>query len=147
MDTLSYKTQSAKKETVVRNWWVIDAEGQTLGRLASQIAPILRGKNKTSYSPHVDCGDYIIVLNAEKVQLTGNKMKQKVYLSYSGYPGGQKSITAKELLEKKPTLLIENAIKGMLPKGKLGRSVIKKLFVYEGGEHPHVAQKPQPLSF
>lgn len=147
MDTLSYKTQSAKKETVVRNWWVIDAEGQTLGRLASQIAPILRGKNKTSYTPHVDCGDNIIVLNAEKVQLTGNKMKQKVYLSYSGYPGGQKSITAKELLAKKPTLLIENAIKGMLPKSKLGRAMIKKLFVYQGGEHPHAAQKPEPLSF
>lgn len=147
MDTLSYRTQSAKKETVERNWWVIDAEGQPLGRLASQIAPMLRGKHKASYTPHVDGGDYIIVINAEKVQLTGNKMKQKVYLSYSGYPGGQKSITAEELLAKKPTLLVENAVKGMLPKGKLGRAVIKKMFCYVGAEHPHTAQKPQTLTF
>ena len=146
MDTLSYKTLSAKKEEVTRSWWVVDAEGQTLGRLATQIATILRGKNKASYTPHVDCGDNIIVINAEKVVLTGNKLKQKVYLTYSGYPGGQKSATAQEILAKKPEQLIELAVKGMIPKTKLGRAVIKKLFVYAGAKHPHTAQKPQVLT-
>lgn len=146
MDTLSYKTQSANKETVVHGWWIVDAEGQTLGRMASKIASILRGKHKASFTPHVDCGDNVIVLNAEKVVLTGRKMKQKVYLSYSLYPGGQKSVTAKELLEKKPEKLVEFAVEGMLPNGKLGKAMFKKLFVYQGGEHPHEAQKPQELS-
>lgn len=146
METLSYKTQSAKNETVVRNWWVVDAEGQTLGRLATKIATILRGKHKASFTPHIDCGDNVIIINAEKVALTGRKMDKKVYLTYSGYPGGQKSATAGEILTKKPEQLLEIAIKGMLPKGKLGRAVIKKLYVYKGGAHPHAAQKPQILN-
>lgn len=145
MDTLSYKTQSAKKETVSRAWLVVDAEGQPLGRLASKIATILRGKHKPSYTPHVDCGDYIIVLNAEKVKLTGNKMTKKIHYTHSGYPGGQKQRTPAQILEKYPNRLIEIAVKGMLPKTKLGNAMIKKLFVYEGSEHPHQAQKPSTL--
>lgn len=145
MDTLSYKTQSANKETASHNWLVVDAEGQPLGRLASKIAAILRGKHKTNYTPHVDCGDYVIVLNAEKVKLTGNKMTQKVYYTHSGYPGGQKQRTPEQILAKYPNRLIEIAVKGMLPKNKLGRAMYKKLFVYEGAEHPHQAQKPSTL--
>lgn len=145
MDTLSYKTQSAKKETVAHSWLVVDAEGQSLGRLASNIATILRGKHKASYTPHVDCGDYVIVLNADKVRLTGNKLSQKVYLRHSGYPGGQKSKTAQQILDKHPNRLVEIAVKGMLPKTKLGRAMYKKLFVYAGTEHPHQAQKPTKL--
>ena len=145
MDTLSYKTQSAKKETVSRNWLVVDAEGQPLGRLASKLATVLRGKHKPSYTPHVDCGDYIIVLNAGKVKLTGNKLTQKVHYTHSGYPGGQKQRTPQQILDKFPTRLVEMAVKGMLPKTKLGNAMIKKLFVYEGGEHPHQAQKPSTL--
>lgn len=145
MNTLSYKTQSAKKETVEQNWKIVDAEGQTLGRLASVIAAILRGKHKTCYTPHVDCGDYVIVINAEKVRLTGGKMKQKVYLRHSGYPGGQKSKTAQQIMDKHPNRLIEIAIKGMLPKTKLGRAMYRKLFVYAGSEHSHAAQKPSKL--
>lgn len=145
MDTLSYKTQSAKKETVSRAWLVVDAEGQPLGRLASKIATVLRGKHKTSYTPHVDCGDYVIVLNAEKVRLTGNKMLQKVHYTHSGYPGGQKQRTPAQILAKYPNRLIEIAVKGMLPKNKLGSAMYKKLFVYEGAEHPHQAQKPSKL--
>jgi len=145
VDTLSYKTQSANKETASNNWLVVDAEGQSLGRLASKIAAILRGKHKTNYTPHVDCGDYVIVLNAEKVKLTGNKMTQKVYYTHSGYPGGQKQRTPEQILAKYPNRLIEIAVKGMLPKNKLGRAMYKKLFVYEGAEHPHQAQKPSTL--
>lgn len=145
MDTLSYKTLSAKKETVSRAWLVVDAEGQPLGRLASKIATILRGKHKPSYTPHVDCGDYIIVLNAEKVKLTGDKMTKKIHYTHSGYPGGQKQRTPAQILEKYPNRLIEIAVKGMLPKTKLGNAMIKKLFVYEGSEHPHQAQKPSTL--
>lgn len=145
MDTLSYKTQSAKKETVTRAWLVVDAEGQPLGRLASKLATILRGKHKPSYTPHVDCGDNIIVLNAEKVKLTGNKMTQKIHYTHSGYPGGQKQRTPEQILAKYPNRLIEIAVKGMLPKTKLGNAMIKKLFVYEGTEHPHQAQKPSTL--
>lgn len=147
MDTLSYRTQFENKETVVRKWWVVDANGQTLGRLSSRIAMILRGKHKPGFTPHCDCGDYVIIVNAEKVVLTGRKMDKKVYLTFSGYPGGQKQATASEVLAKQPERLLENAIKGMLPKGRLGRAVIDKLFVYTGSEHPHVAQKPQDLSF
>ncbi len=147
MNTLSYKTESAKKETVERKWYVVDAEGETVGRLSSKIASVLRGKHKPSYTPHVDTGDYVIVLNAEKIRFTGNKMADKTYLSYSLYPGGQKSITAQELLDKKPIKIMEKAVKGMLPKTKLGNAMFKKLFVYEGGEHPHVAQKPEPFKF
>ena len=147
MDTLSYKTQFENNATVVRKWWVIDAEGQTLGRISSKIAMILRGKNKAGYTPHTDCGDYVVIVNAEKVALTGKKMDKKVYLTYSGYPGGQKQATAAEVLAKKPEMLLENAIRGMLPKGRLGRAMIKKLHVYAGASHPHTAQKPQEITF
>jgi len=147
VDTLSYKTQFENNATVVRKWWVIDAEGQTLGRLSSKIAMILRGKHKAGFTPHFDCGDYVVIVNAEKVALTGRKMDKKVYLTYSGYPGGQKQATAAEVLAKKPEMLLENAIRGMLPKGRLGRAMIKKLHVYTGATHPHAAQKPQELTF
>ena len=147
MDTLSYKTQSAKKEEVVRQWYIIDAEGELVGRMCTKIAAVLRGKHKPSYTPHVDTGDYVIVINASKVRFSGNKMAQKEYITFSGYPGGQKRIKAKNLLEKKPYAIIENAVKGMLPKTKLGRAMIKKLFVYEGSEHPHAAQQPQEFKF
>lgn len=147
MNTLSYKTKSAKASEVDRKWYVVDAEGEVVGRISSQIATVLRGKNKPSYTPHVDTGDYVIVINAAKVRFTGNKMNDKEYLSYSGYPGGQKSITAGELIEKKPIAIIEKAIKGMLPKNTLGRDMFRKLFVYEGSEHPHAAQKPEALKF
>ncbi len=147
MDTLSYKTKSAKKEEVERKWYVIDAEGETVGRLCSRIAMVLRGKHKPSYTPHVDTGDFVIVTNAEKVRFTGNKLNDKEYITYSGYPGGQKVKTARELLDKKPIAVVENAVRGMLPKNKLGRAMFKKLFVYEGAEHPHEAQKPEPFKF
>lgn len=145
MDTLSYKTISANKQTVEHKWFVVDAEGQPLGRLSTLIASTLRGKHKPSYTPHVDCGDNIIVINAEKVKLTGKKMTNKVYLTYSGYPGGQKKQTPREMLAKHPERLVETAVKGMLPKNKLGRAMFKKLFVYAGTEHPHAAQKPESL--
>jgi len=147
VDTLSYKTQFENNATVVRKWWVVDAEGQTLGRLSSKIAMILRGKHKAGFTPHFDCGDYVVIVNADKVALTGKKMDKKVYLTYSGYPGGQKQATAAEVLAKKPEMLLENAIRGMLPKGRLGRAMIKKLHVYIGASHPHAAQKPQELTF
>ena len=145
MDTLSYKTQSAKKETVERKWHIIDAEGEVVGRMCTKIASVLRGKHKPSYTPHVDTGDYVIVINASKVRFTGNKLDQKEYQRYSGYPGGQKSRTAKEMLDKKPIGVVEAAVRGMLPKNRLGRAMFKKLFVYEGAEHPHEAQKPEKL--
>lgn len=147
MNTLSYKTESAKKETVERNWYVIDAEGEIVGRLCTKIANVLRGKHKPSYTPHVDCGDFIIVINAEKVRFTGNKWEKKSYVRYSGHPGGQKWTTAQEMLDKKPQAIIEKAVKGMLPKSKLGRAMFKKLFVYEGSDHQHEAQKPQAFEF
>ncbi len=147
MDTLSYKTKSEKKEAVERKWYVVDAEGEVVGRLCSKIAHVLRGKHKPSYTPHVDCGDYVIVLNADKVRFTGAKWDQKEYITYSGYPGGQKRATAKELNAKKPYAVVENAVKGMLPKNKLGRAMFKKLFVYAGSEHSHQAQKPEPFKF
>jgi large subunit ribosomal protein L13 len=147
VNTLSYKTESAKKETVERNWYVIDAEGEIVGRLCTKIASVLRGKHKPSYTPHVDCGDFIIVVNADKARFTGNKMEDKAYVRYSGYPGGQKWTTVKEMLEKKPRFVIENAVKGMLPKNKLGRAMVKKLFVYDGPDHEHEAQKPQAFEF
>jgi large subunit ribosomal protein L13 len=147
VNTLSYKTQSAIKETIQRNWFIVDAEGETVGRLCSRIASVLRGKHRPDYTPHVDTGDYVIVINADKVRFTGSKMEQKQYLSYSLYPGGQKSISAKDLMVKKPYSIIEKAVKGMLPKTKLGNAMYKKLFVYAGTEHPHQAQKPQPLTF
>lgn len=146
MDTLSYKTKSAKKEEVERQWFIVDAEGEVVGRLCTKIAHVLRGKHKPSYTPHVDCGDYVIVINADKVRFTGAKWDQKEYITFSGYPGGQKRTKANELMAKKPYAIIENAVRGMLPKTKLGRAMIKKLFVYAGGEHPHAAQKPQDLN-
>lgn len=145
MNTLSYKTKSANKETVERKWYIVDADGQTCGRLCTKIATVLKGKHKPSYTPHVDTGDNVIVINADKIRLTGSKMEQKVYLSYSMYPGGQKSITAKELMVKKPYAVVERAVKGMLPKNKLGRAMFRKLYVYAGEEHPHKAQKPENL--
>lgn len=146
MDTLSYKTKSARKEDVQRDWYVVDAEGEVVGRLCSKIAQVLRGKHKPSYTPHVDCGDNVIVINADKIRFTGNKMRTKEYITYSLYPGGQKRSTPAEKLNKKPEYIIENAVRGMLPKTKLGRAMFNKLFVYPGGEHPHQAQKPQPLN-
>ena len=146
MDTLSYKTKSANKATVDKQWLLVDAEGQTLGRLASKIAVLLRGKHKPNYTPHVDCGDNVIVVNAEKIQLSGNKWNDKVYLRYTGYPGGQRSRTAKELLEKKPESLVEKAVKGMLPKNKLGASIFRNLRVYVGPEHDQEAQKPTAIN-
>lgn len=147
MDTLSYKTKSAKPSEVEVKWYVVDAEGETLGRMCSKIALVLRGKHKPSYTPHVDCGDNVIVINADKVRMTGKKMKQKTYLSHSNYPGGQKSIVAEDLMVKKPTAIVEKAVKGMLPKTKLGRQMYKKLFVYAGAEHKHEAQQPEPFKF
>lgn len=139
------KTISIKPEEVQREWWVVDAEGKTLGRLATQIATILRGKHKPYYTPHVDCGDYVIVINAEKVAVTGNKLDQKMYYRHSGYPGGLKQRTLREQLQRHPELVIEKAVKGMLPKNRLGRKMFKKLKVYAGPEHPHQAQQPKPL--
>jgi len=136
------KTYVTKPAEVERNWYVIDAEGQTLGRLASKIATILRGKHKPIYNPSVDCGDFVIVVNAEKIRVTGQRMDQKVYYRHSGYPGGLSEITLRRQLEKHPTRAIELAVRGMLPKNKLGRKVIKKLKVYAGEEHPHQAQQP-----
>jgi large subunit ribosomal protein L13 len=137
------KTYMAKPAEIDRKWYVIDAEGQTLGRLASEVASILRGKHKAIYTPHVDTGDFVIVINAEKIQLTGNKLSDKMYRHYSGYPGGLKEVTYGELLNKKPEKAIEAAIKGMLPHNRLGRAMYKKLKVYKGSEHPHQAQKPE----
>ena len=145
MNTLSYKTQSIRKEDVQRDWHIIDAEGQNVGRMCTKIATILRGKHKASYTPHVDNGDNIIVINAEKVVFSGNKWKNKVYLRYSGYPGGQKSRTAQEMLAKRPEAILENAVRGMLPKNRLGRAMFRKLFVYTGTDHPHQAQQPKEL--
>ncbi|MGI6211450.1 MAG: 50S ribosomal protein L13 [Anaerovoracaceae bacterium] len=141
------KSYIAKPHEVERKWYVVDADGKNLGRLASQIASVLRGKNKPTYTPHVDCGDYVIVINAEKVAVTGKKMKDKLYVTYSGYPGGKKEIPLKEMLEKKPEEVIRHAVKGMLPEGRLGRQMFKKLKVYAGPEHKHEAQKPEPLEF
>ena len=144
---LSYKTDSirAQDAPAMRKWYIVDAEGETVGRLCTKIATVLRGKHKPSYTPHTDTGDFVIVINADKVRFTGKKMSQKVYLSYSLYPGGQKSVVAKDVMVKKPTFIVEEAIKGMLPKTKLGRAMIKKLFLYAGTNHPHGAQKPEPL--
>ena len=140
------KTISAKPAAVQRDWYVIDAEGKTLGRMATEIATRLRGKHKPEYTPHVDTGDYIVVINAEKVRVTGNKAKDKIYHSHTGYPGGLKSISFEKLIEKAPERTIQSAVKGMLPKGPLGRAMFKKLKVYAVSEHPHAAQQPQELT-
>lgn len=147
MNTLSYRTESLRKEDATHKWHVVDAEGEVVGRLSSRIAHVLRGKHKPDYTPHVDNGDYVIVINADKIRFTGSKMAQKTYLSYSLHPGGQKSITAENMLEKHPTRILEKAVRGMLPKTKLGHALIKKLFIYTGSEHPHAAQKPEQLKF
>ena len=145
MDTLSYKTVSANRATVTKEWVLVDATDVVLGRLASNVAKILRGKNKPSFTPHVDCGDNVIVINAEKVRLTGNKLNDKIYLSYSGYPGGQRKQTPAELLAKYPERLVEKAVKGMLPKNKLGSKVYGNLKVYVGAEHKQEAQNPRVI--
>jgi large subunit ribosomal protein L13 len=141
------KTYSAKSETVKRDWYIVDASGKTLGRLAAELAHRLRGKHKPEFTPHVDTGDYIVVINAEKVRVTGNKAKDKIYHHYTGYPGGLKSISFEKLIDKAPELTILSAVKGMLPKGPLGRAIFKKLKVYAGDAHPHAAQQPQELNF
>ena len=140
------KSYMQKKETVERKWYVIDAEGKPLGRVASKAAHILRGKHKATYTPHIDCGDYVIIVNASKVLLTGNKLEDKKYYSHSQYPGGLRTRTAKEMIEKYPEEMVEKAVKGMLPKNRLGRAMYKKLFVYAGSEHKHEAQKPITLN-
>lgn len=145
MRHLSFKTKSANESIVERDWYVIDATNQTLGRMSSKIAHVLRGKNKAYYTPHFDCGDYVIVVNSANVKMTGTKMINKEYRTYTGYPGGQKVETAKSLLARRPNAVIERSVKGMLPKNRLGRAMYKKLFVYEGAEHPHAAQKPKEL--
>jgi len=145
VDTLSYKTISANRATVDKQWVLVDAESKTLGRLASEVAKMIRGKHKPNFTPHVDCGDNVIVINADKVKLTGKKWTDRVYLSYTGYPGGQKAITPKQLMEKSSTLLVERAVRGMLPKNRLGRSLFNNLHVFEGVEHPHDAQKPKTV--
>jgi len=145
VDTLSYKTVSANRATVTKEWVLVDATDVVLGRLASKVAKILRGKNKPSFTPHVDCGDNVVVINAEKVRLTGNKLNDKIYLSYSGYPGGQRKQTPAELLAKYPERLIEKAVRGMLPKNRLGDKVYMNLKVYVGAEHKQEAQNPKVI--
>ena len=141
------KTFMASPATIERKWYVVDAEGKTLGRLASEVAKVLRGKNKAIFTPHIDTGDYVIVVNADKIKVTGKKLDQKIYYNHSDYVGGMKETTLKEMLANKPERVIELAVKGMLPKGPLGRQMYKKLFVYAGPEHKHEAQKPEALTF
>lgn len=143
MNTLSYKTVSANKATANKKWLVVDAEGQTVGRLASKVAKIIRGKHKTNFTPHADCGDNVIVINAEKVSFSGTKLVNKEYVRYTGYPGGQRITSAQDMLKKHPERLIEKAVKGMLPKNKLGRQLYTNLKVYTGTEHKHEAQQPE----
>jgi large subunit ribosomal protein L13 len=145
VNTLSYKTVSANKKTVNKQWVVVDAEGEILGRLSTKIAMIIRGKTKPDFTPNVDCGDNVIVINADKVKLTGNKLSDKTYVRYTGYPGGQRFISPKELLAKHPTRIIEKAVRGMLPKNRLGKALFGNLHVYAGAEHPHAAQNPTAI--
>jgi len=147
MSKLHFTTKHANEATVIHNWYVIDGTNQTVGRMCSRIAAVLRGKNKAYYTPHVDCGDNVIVINCEKIKFTGNKLEEKVYDNFSGYPGGRKEEVAKDLLRRRPEVIIERAIKGMLPKNSLGRKMYKKLFVYVGEQHPHSAQQPKDLKF
>ncbi len=146
MEQISYKTVSANKSTVKKEWIIVDAKDEVLGRVSSRIAMILRGKHKPSFTPHVDCGDNVVVINADKVRLTGNKWADKVYIRHTGYPGGQRFTTAEELLKKKPISVIEKAVKGMLPKNRLGAELFRNLFVYEGSEHKHEAQQPKEIN-
>jgi len=145
VNTLSYKTISANKDTVNKEWVIVDAEGATLGRLATVVASTLRGKHKTNFTPHVDCGDNVVVINAEKVTLSGTKMDNKEYIRHTGFPGGQRITKAKDMLRKKPISLVEEAVKGMLPKNRLGSALYKNMHVYAGPSHPHEAQKPRKL--
>ena len=147
MSKLHFTTQHANEATVQRNWYVVDGTNQTVGRMCAKIASVLRGKNKAYFTPHIDCGDYVIVTNCDKVRFTGKKLDDKVYINFSGYPGGKKEEAAGDLLKRRPDVIIERAVKGMLPKNKLGRKMYKKLFVYAGAEHPHGAQNPQQLKF
>ena len=147
MSHLHFTTKHANAATVKHNWHVVDGTNQTVGRMCAKIAAVLRGKNKAYYTPHVDCGDYVIVTNCEKIRFTGDKLEQKIYDTFSGYPGGRKEETAKNLLNRRPEVIIERAVKGMLPKNRLGRKMVKKLFVYAGAEHPHGAQQPKELKF
>lgn len=147
MSKLHFTTKHANEATVKRNWYVVDGTNQTVGRMCSKIAATLRGKNKAYYTPHVDTGDFIVVINADKVVFSGNKLEEKLYDTFSGYPGGLKQETAKSLLSRRPEAVIERAVKGMLPKNRLGRKMFKKLFVYAGAEHPHGAQQPKALKF
>lgn len=146
MDSRSYKTVMANPQTVQKNWLIVDAENQALGRLTSQVAKLLRGKHKPSFTPHTDCGDHVIVINAEKVKITGKKMQEKIYTRHTGYPGGQRFMTPEEALVKKPEFIVEQAIKGMLPKTRLGRACFRNLHVIVGTEHKYEAQKPQVLN-
>lgn len=145
MDTLSYRTQSVNKESAAKKWVVVDAEGQTLGRLASRVAYVLRGKHRATFTPHADTGDNVIIINAEKVAVSGNKTDAKEYIRYTGYPGGQRKTSFETMLNDKPARVLEKAVKGMLPKNKLGRALYRNLFVYEGAEHKHDAQQPVAL--
>src|ERR1700733_10828341 len=147
MSKLHFTTKHANEATVTRNWIVVDGTNQTVGRMCSKIAAVLVGKTKVYYTPHVDCGDFVIVLNADKVVFTGNKPEDKIYINFSGYPGGKREEVAKNLMKRRPEAVIERAVKGMLPKNRLGRKMYKKLFVYAGAAHPHTAQKPQTLTF
>ncbi|NND63014.1 MAG: 50S ribosomal protein L13 [Flavobacteriaceae bacterium] len=146
MDTLSYKTASANKNTVNKEWLLVDADGQTLGRLASEVAKLLRGKHKPNFTPHVDCGDNVVITNASKIHLSGKKWEGKEYIRHTGYPGGQRSLTAQELYAKDPSRLVENAVKGMLPKNKLGAALFRNLKVYNDAEHGQEAQKPRVIN-
>jgi large subunit ribosomal protein L13 len=145
VNTLSYKTISANKETVNKEWVLFDAEGAALGRLATVVAATLRGKNKTNFTPHVDCGDNVVIINADKVTLSGTKWSDKLYVRHTGYPGGQRSATAEQMLKKNPISLLEEAVKGMLPKNRLGRAIYKNMHVYAGPSHPHEAQSPRKI--
>ena len=146
MDSKSYRTQYLNKDSIQKNWFVADADGKTLGRFSSEIAKVLRGKNKASFTPHLDCGDYVIVINSNNIKLTGNKSKDKKYVSHSGYPGGQKITSPAQIKERKSSkFIVEKAVKGMLPKNRLGRQLFRNLFVYEDNNHPHEGQKPKEL--
>jgi large subunit ribosomal protein L13 len=146
VDHISYKTKSVNRESAQKEWVLVDASAQTLGRLSSQVAAIIRGKHKPSFTPHVDCGDNVIVINADKIRLTGEKWDKKQYISHTGYPGGQKTTTPRQLKEKFPARIIEHAVKGMLPKNRLGRRLFHNLFVYAGSTHDHIAQKPKSIT-
>ena len=146
MNTLSYRTVSANKATVNKEWVVVDAEGEVLGRLASKVAKLIRGKHKPNFTPHVDCGDNVVIINAEKIKLTGNKWNDKTYVRHTGYPGGQRTLSAIELFGKSPNRVVEKAVKGMLPKNKLGSALFRNLYVYTGGEHQQEAQKPRVIN-